>query len=177
MTCRRRLNPTCLRLSFKPLQRITTYPENLRLVGACTSVESPQRTGPAPKFTVAGQTKTYCRLPSECALQKWSWRRDLNPRPSDYKSDALPAELRQPIPPSKRLKTTRPEVRNTRAHSRSAHTTAQTPRLAHRRRASKRDKSHLQTTFSTFWLDFANGAREPCSHNRFPPKGRHYEEP
>ena len=27
---------------------------------------------------------------------KWSWRRDLNPRPSDYKSDALPAELRQP---------------------------------------------------------------------------------
>ena len=24
-----------------------------------------------------------------------SWRRDLNPRPSDYKSDALPAELRQ----------------------------------------------------------------------------------
>ena len=28
-------------------------------------------------------------------LQFWSWRRDLNPRPSDYKSDALPAELRQ----------------------------------------------------------------------------------
>jgi hypothetical protein len=28
--------------------------------------------------------------------QFWSWRRDLNPRPSDYKSDALPAELRQP---------------------------------------------------------------------------------
>src|SRR3954467_13953673 len=26
---------------------------------------------------------------------KWSWRRDLNPRPSDYKSDALPTELRQ----------------------------------------------------------------------------------
>src|SRR4029077_16224941 len=27
---------------------------------------------------------------------KFSWRRDLNPRPSDYKSDALPTELRQP---------------------------------------------------------------------------------
>ena len=26
---------------------------------------------------------------------RWSWRRELNPRPSDYKSDALPAELRQ----------------------------------------------------------------------------------
>ena len=29
------------------------------------------------------------------SLTIWSWRRDLNPRPSDYKSDALPAELRQ----------------------------------------------------------------------------------
>jgi hypothetical protein len=36
------------------------------------------------------------------AFLKWSWRRDLNPRPSDYKSDALPAELRQPFPPGKR---------------------------------------------------------------------------
>src|SRR5215813_1384336 len=26
----------------------------------------------------------------------WSWRRDLNPRPADYKSAALPTELRQP---------------------------------------------------------------------------------
>ena len=26
---------------------------------------------------------------------RWSWRRGLNPRPSDYKSDALPTELRQ----------------------------------------------------------------------------------
>ena len=32
-------------------------------------------------------------------VSKWSWRRDLNPRPSDYKSDALPAELRQPDHP------------------------------------------------------------------------------
>jgi hypothetical protein len=28
-------------------------------------------------------------------VSRWSWRRELNPRPSDYKSDALPAELRQ----------------------------------------------------------------------------------
>ena len=33
------------------------------------------------------------------ARKLWSWRRDLNPRPSDYKSDALPAELRQPEQP------------------------------------------------------------------------------
>src|SRR5215813_2203983 len=31
----------------------------------------------------------------------WSWRRELNPRPSDYKSDALPAELRQRLKPGK----------------------------------------------------------------------------
>ena len=36
-----------------------------------------------------------------CFLQRtgpaqWSWRRESNPRPSDYKSDALPTELRQP---------------------------------------------------------------------------------
>ena len=29
--------------------------------------------------------------------QKWSWRWDSNPQPADYKSAALPIELRQPI--------------------------------------------------------------------------------
>jgi hypothetical protein len=46
----------------------------------------------------------FCYLPGLLLLLRlvarsrpkiWSWRRDLNPRPSDYKSDALPAELRQ----------------------------------------------------------------------------------
>src|ERR1017187_10181330 len=38
------------------------------------------------------------RLPHiiDCTRDDWSWQRDLNPRPSDYKSDALPTELRQP---------------------------------------------------------------------------------
>jgi hypothetical protein len=35
------------------------------------------------------------RRPTPLRSQKISWRRDLNPRPSDYKSDALPTELRQ----------------------------------------------------------------------------------
>jgi hypothetical protein len=35
------------------------------------------------------------RLAARSGSSIWSWRRDLNPRPSDYKSDALPAELRQ----------------------------------------------------------------------------------
>ena len=45
---------------------------------------------------------TYVWVPLENLLCRraqmlffWSWRRDSNPRPSDYKSDALPAELRQ----------------------------------------------------------------------------------
>jgi hypothetical protein len=36
----------------------------------------------------------YCR-PAFPETVSWSWRRESNPRPSDYKSDALPAELRQ----------------------------------------------------------------------------------
>ena len=63
----------------------------------------------------------------------WSWRRDLNPRPSDYKSDALPAELRQPDHHN-----TLPGIPgNPRAHSGSAHNTAQFLRLAHRKQPSK----------------------------------------
>jgi hypothetical protein len=38
---------------------------------------------------------TAAMLAAELVL--WSWRRDSNPRPSDYKSDALPTELRQQL--------------------------------------------------------------------------------
>jgi hypothetical protein len=40
------------------------------------------------------------------AVVLWSWRRDLNPRPPDYKSGALPTELRQQLgkdAPSRKL--------------------------------------------------------------------------
>jgi hypothetical protein len=40
----------------------------------------------------------------------WSWRRDLNPRPSDYKSDALPAELRQHSETPYRYRQKLPEI-------------------------------------------------------------------
>src|SRR5689334_21519717 len=43
---------------------------------------------------------TVCCCGNACARMsnvcRWSWRRDLNPRPADYKSAALPTELRQP---------------------------------------------------------------------------------
>jgi hypothetical protein len=53
------------------------------------------------KYRMECVGKTCCaanrvrRLPEKNIY--WSWRRDLNPRPSDYKSDALPTELRQQI--------------------------------------------------------------------------------
>src|SRR6185437_1674820 len=47
-----------------------------------------------PSFVVLTCRVDLWNLPGNLAC--WSWRRDLNPRPSDYKSDALPAELRQP---------------------------------------------------------------------------------
>jgi hypothetical protein len=53
--------------------------------------------------------KTFWRrIPLEqvhfsAVADNWSWRRDLNPRPSDYKSDALPAELRQQTFPRAQL--------------------------------------------------------------------------
>ena len=37
------------------------------------------------------------------AMAFWSWRRDLNPRPADYKSAALPTELRQPVGKTRNL--------------------------------------------------------------------------
>src|SRR5689334_8863929 len=43
----------------------------------------------------SGGVFLLCRCTSCAPPTNWSWRRDLNPRPSDYKSDALPAELRQ----------------------------------------------------------------------------------
>jgi hypothetical protein len=48
-----------------------------------------------------------CGLPLRLRPQTasiWSWRRESNPRPSDYKSDALPTELRQQTGESARLR-------------------------------------------------------------------------
>jgi hypothetical protein len=55
-----------------------------------TVTRSKQLFSAAPLFRPGPILSGATRAPYE-----WSWRRDLNPRPSDYKSDALPAELRQ----------------------------------------------------------------------------------
>ena len=58
----------------KPLRHQTAIPE-----------EQPPTGGPIPPKDL---------LPT-CQF-RWSWQRDSNPRPADYKSAALPTELRQP---------------------------------------------------------------------------------
>src|SRR6185437_7238016 len=50
------------------------------------------------RFSMRGIHQSQTQNPDP---QKFSWRRELNPRPSDYKSDALPAELRQHAKPCK----------------------------------------------------------------------------
>src|ERR1700720_615578 len=50
------------------------------------------------KYRMECVGKTCCAATEFAACRifvSWSWRRDLNPWPSDYKSDALPTELRQ----------------------------------------------------------------------------------
>ena len=37
-------------------------------------------------------------FPRLAQAKNWSWREELNPQPTDYKSVALPIELRQPQP-------------------------------------------------------------------------------
>src|ERR1700743_3987505 len=86
---------------MRPRTSFSAYcpnPDASGFAGACTSVGSPQRTDPAIENLQNFHTPNHNLLPlqSRICLLKWSWRRDLNPRPSDYKSDALPAELRQP---------------------------------------------------------------------------------
>ena len=51
-------------------------------------------TGPVPyKFPIKSRALRWGKSVTGCF--NWSRRQDLNPRPSDYKSDALPTELRR----------------------------------------------------------------------------------
>jgi hypothetical protein len=45
--------------------------------------------------SIIWHTQQRLRKEKIVILPNWSWRRDLNPQPADYKSAALPIELRQ----------------------------------------------------------------------------------
>src|SRR6478672_7835326 len=65
-------------------------PEKFRMECVLEKPVAPLLPSPPP----AGQFLLLCSL---AELVLWSWRRESNPRPSDYKSDALPTELRQQL--------------------------------------------------------------------------------
>jgi hypothetical protein len=95
-------------------------------------VDSPRSQNPGVQNLVpAGQLLPLSSPVSASLL--WSWRRDLNPRPSDYKSDALPAELRQLFHHPEAF----PEPDSCADTLQLSAYTAQKSRLAHRRTASK----------------------------------------
>ena len=59
--------------------------------------EPPKRSAADLQSAPFGHSGTYPHSLSPTPVREWSWRCDLNPQPADYKSAALPIELRQPI--------------------------------------------------------------------------------
>ena len=59
--------------------------------------EPPKRSAADLQSAPFGHSGTYPQFPAANRSERWSWRWDLNPQPADYKSAALPIELRQPI--------------------------------------------------------------------------------
>ena len=71
-------------------------PEILRWIAFDTALSRPPYSKDCLK-AVLPSTRRRANLFVFPANYVWSWRRELNPRPSDYKSDALPTELRQQV--------------------------------------------------------------------------------
>ena len=99
-------------------------------------VDSPRSQNPGAQNPVPAGQLLPLSSPAPASVL-WSWRRDLNPRPSDYKSDALPAELRQLFNHPEAF----PEPDSCADTLQLSAYTAQKSRLAHRRSRSKREKT------------------------------------
>ena len=139
------ISPAIPFCALRSIRRLPVHPELPGFLQPAHEVGSPRRTGPAVR--PAPPVNLLCRVSKlRSSFLKWSWRRDLNPRPSDYKSDALPAELRQPCPAVSLRKPPFPPaklnggLKQKYGHTPLARTTAQNPRLAQRCRASKPGK-------------------------------------
>ncbi len=77
--------------------RFATSPSALALPRSCRHTVLPRPTGTAPDLARKSRTAADAALREPLdlrgfpgALRGWSWRRELNPRPADYKSAALP---------------------------------------------------------------------------------------
>jgi hypothetical protein len=89
--------PSCTALSASTARRRTSAPRSLGTSTgrAPTSPVSPSRRG-QPAASVWDACDRFRWITRSAQVVSWSWRRDSNPRPADYKSAALPTELRQP---------------------------------------------------------------------------------
>ena len=74
----------------------------LHLFGALRNAEWVRVWTHEPCSLLQQGNRPSARPPKSRSL-KISWRRELNPRPSDYKSAALPTELRQPVDKTQNL--------------------------------------------------------------------------
>ncbi len=98
-------NPCCQRTACLSRSATENTPRNL---GNSFAIALPRKPASSMEaavgFSFLGKLRVLLgstpairrRRTARSRVTTWSWRRDLNPRPSDYKSDALPAELRQP---------------------------------------------------------------------------------
>jgi hypothetical protein len=72
------------------LLRLTAPQPRLAARRRAAPRQTPWR-NPAGTRVVPGERRLFRVFPAECrARSDWSWRRDSNPRPADYKSAALP---------------------------------------------------------------------------------------
>ena len=90
-----RRSPLNLKAGFTPKgkPRFSLVPLSWRHRGTC-----PLTASRALVYLIAltrASTRSYNPFCSSSIIIKWSWRRDLNPRPAVYKTAALPTELRQ----------------------------------------------------------------------------------
>ncbi len=87
-------HPACLPVAHSSTSDAT---EHRDLHGSLPALHLYWRTLQAGTTSRYNQTfATSNSIAAAAGCKNWSWRRDLNPRPPDYKSGALPAELRQP---------------------------------------------------------------------------------
>src|SRR6202050_3216893 len=74
-----------------PRYQLELYRTAVRGTPQCRKGSCPK----TPTLALLSRGILSATLQKFCRAFKVSWRRELNPRPSDYKSDALPTELRQ----------------------------------------------------------------------------------
>jgi hypothetical protein len=99
-------NPFYFRNTGKPRLALKTPRRSLHAGKVPNGVGLEKPAAPLPSPPNRRKIVSSFVVTLSCSVVLWSWRRDLNPRPPDYKSGALPTELRQQLgkgAPSRKL--------------------------------------------------------------------------